>query len=105
MRGAEAFSKLESEIGELVRRDATAPRLQQENNNEPNVGSLVQKVSGTSVQEVEKLVAELQMLRSKLQNEAARVQREMVGYAALLRDARKSIETMSDSLSFWKKSS
>ena len=91
--GAEAFSKLESEIGELVRRDATAtPRL-----NELNV------LSGTSVQEVEKLIAELQMLRGKLQNEAARVQREIVGHAVLLQDARKSIGTISESLSFWKK--
>src|SRR5215831_14535346 len=100
--GVEAFSKLD-EIGELPRRDATAPRLQQGNDSELNVGSLVQKVSGTSVQEVEKLIAELQMLRGKLQNEAARVQREMVGYAVLLQDARKSIGTISDSLSFWKK--
>jgi hypothetical protein len=101
--GVEAFSKLESEIGELVRRDATAPRLQQGNDKELNVGSLVQKVSGTSVQEVEKLIAELQVLRGKLENEAARVQREIVGYAALIQDARKSIGTISDSLSFWKK--
>jgi uncharacterized protein (UPF0218 family) len=100
--GAEALSKLESEIGELVRRDTTAPRLQQGNDDELNVGSLVQKVSGASGQEVEKLIAELQTLRGKLQNEAARVQREIVGYAVLLQDARKSIETISDSLS-WKK--
>src|SRR5262245_46660222 len=97
------FSKLESEIGELSRRGAAAPRLQQENDRELNVGSLVQNVSGRSAQEVEKLIAELQVLRDKLQNEAARVQREMVGYAVSLQDARKSIETISASLSFWKK--
>jgi hypothetical protein len=39
--GVEVFSKLESEIGELLRRDATALRLQQGNDNELNVGSLV----------------------------------------------------------------
>ena len=100
--GAEVFSKLESEIGELVRRD-TAPQLQQGIDNELNVGSLVQKVSGTSVQDVEKLIAELQILRGKLQNEASRVQREMVGYAVLLQNARKSIGTISDSLGLWKK--
>jgi hypothetical protein len=100
--GAEASSKLESEIGELVRRD-TAPRLQQGIDNELNVGSLVQKVSGTSVQDVEKLIAELQILRGKLQNEAARMQRKMVGYAVLLQDARKSIGTISESLSWLKK--
>jgi hypothetical protein len=184
--GAEAFSKLESEIGELVRRDATTPRLQQGNDDELNVGSLVntqvndgvdvfsklegeirehvgsmvqkvsgtsvqevenlvteqrpsvasnsslesrertqvdegvgvfsklegeirkhvgsvvQKVSGTSVQEVENLIAELQILRGKLQNEAARVQREIRDYAVLIQGAKKSITTISGSLSFWK---
>ena len=74
--GAEAFSKLESKIGELVRQDATAPRLQ--NDNELNVGSIFKKVSAISAQEIEKLIAELQMLRGKLQNEATRVQREIV---------------------------
>ena len=70
------FSKLESEIGELSRRGAAAPRLQQENDRELNVGSLVQNVSGRSAQEVEKLIAELQVLRDKLQNEAARATRD-----------------------------
>ena len=101
--GLKAFSKLESKIGELARRDATALRLHKANDSELNVGSLVQKVSGTSIQDVEKLIAELQMLRGTLQNEAARVQREMVGYAVLLQGARKSIDTISDSLRFWKK--
>jgi hypothetical protein len=76
----EIFAKLEGEIGELVRRDTGASPLQQENSElaATNVGSLVQRVSGTSVQEIEKLIAELQILRDMLQNEAARVQREIV---------------------------
>ena len=99
----EVFSKLEGEIRELVCRDATAPRLQPDNDNElaaGNVGSLLQRVSGISVQEIEKLMAELQILRDILQNEAARVQREIVGYAHLIQDAKKSISTISESLSF-----
>ena len=67
-----------------------------------HVGSLVQRVSGTSVQEIEKLIAELHMLRETLQNEAARVQREIMGYAILTQDARQSLRTISESLSFWK---
>jgi hypothetical protein len=98
----EMFSKLEGEIGELVRRDTRAPPLQQENSDVAaiNVGSLVQRVSGTSVQEIEKLVAELQILRDILQNEAARVQHEIVKYAILTQGARQSMRTISESLSF-----
>src|SRR5437660_11505356 len=101
----EVFSKLEGEIRDLVSRDTTAPRLQQGNNSESaatNIGSLLQHVSGTSVQEIEKLIAELQILRDTLQKEAARVQREIVGYTALIQNARRSISTISESLSFWR---
>jgi hypothetical protein len=59
---AEVFSKLEGEIREVVSRGTTAPRPQQGKDNElaaSNIGSLLQHVSGTSVQEIEKLIAEL----------------------------------------------
>ena len=100
----EVFSKLEGEIRELVSRDTTAPRLQG-NDNElaaSNIGSMLQHVSGTSVQEIDKLIDELQILREMLQKGAARVQREVVGYAALIQNARRSMGTISKSLSFLK---
>jgi len=101
--GADAFSKLEGEIRQVVRRDATAPRVPQGSDNElADVGSLLQRVSGTSVQEIENLIAELQILRDKLQNEAARVQREIVAYALRIQDAREAISTISESLGFWR---
>jgi hypothetical protein len=63
---------------------------------------MLQHVSGTSVQEIEKLIAELQILQEMLQKEAARVQREVVGYAGLIQSARRSMGTISESLSFWR---
>jgi hypothetical protein len=99
---AEVFSKLESEIREVVSRGGTAP--QQGNDNEvaaSNIGSLLQHVSGTSVQEIEKLITELQILRDMLQSEAVRVQREIVEFAALIQNATRSIRTSSESLSLW----
>jgi hypothetical protein len=98
------FSKLEGEIREVVSRDTTAPRLQQGNDNElavSSIGSLLQRVSGTSLQEIEKLICELQILREMLQSEAERVQREVVEYAVLIQSARHSMRTISESLSFW----
>jgi hypothetical protein len=101
--GADAFSKLEGEIRQVVRRDATAPRVPQGSDNElADVGSLLQGESGTSVQEIENLIAELQILKDKLQNEAARVQREVMGYATLTQDARQSLRIISESLRSWK---
>jgi hypothetical protein len=105
----EVFSKLEGEIREFVRQDAstTPPSAppQQGKDSEliaTHVGSLVQRVSGASLQEIEKLIAELHMLRETLQNEAARVQREIMEYATLIQDARQSLRTISESLRFWK---
>jgi hypothetical protein len=99
----EVFSKLEGEIHEVISRSATTARVPQQNDNElaaSNIGSLLQYVSGTSVQEIEKLITELQILREMLQNEATRVQREIVGYAALIQSAGQSTRTISESLSF-----
>jgi len=101
----DVFSKLEGEIRELVGRDASASPLQEGKESElvaANVGLLLQRVSGTSVQEIEKLIAELQILRDMLQNEAVRVQGEIMGYATLTQGARQSMRTISESLSFWK---
>lgn len=102
----EVFSKLEGEIREVVSRGATAPRTQQGNDNglaASNIGSMLQHVSGTSVQEIEKLIAELQILRDMLQKEAARVQREIVEYATLSQAAMQSTKIIAESLTQWKK--
>jgi len=99
------LSQLEGEIREIVSQDTTAPRPQQGNDSElaaNKVNSLLQRVSGTSVQEIEKLITELQLLREMLQKEAARVQREIVGYAVLIQNARQSIRTISETLSAWR---
>ena len=48
-----------------------------------DLASLLQRVAGTSVREIENLIVELQTLREKLQSEGARVQREIVEYATL----------------------
>jgi hypothetical protein len=101
---AEIFSQLEGEIREVVSPGSTAPWPRQENDNElaaSNITSVLQHVTGTSVQEIEKLIVELQMLREMLQREAARVQRQIVGYASLIQNSRRSITTISESLSFW----
>lgn len=103
-KAAEIFSKLEGEIRNVVSHGNTAPQPRRGNDNElaaSDIGSILQHVSGTSVQEIEKLIAELQILRDMLQREAARVEREVVGYAALIQNARGSITTISESLSFW----
>jgi hypothetical protein len=95
--------EVEGEIRELVHR-GIAP-VRSESGSEvgvSNLNSLIQRVSGTSVLEIEKLIAELQTLRDYLQNEGQRVQREITEYAHMSHAATKSTKIIAESLAQWK---
>jgi hypothetical protein len=101
-----AESEVEGDIREFVRRDVATLRRQPENDSEmvaSNISSLLQRVAGTSVQEIDKLIGELQTLREMLATEAARVQREIVEYATLSQAAMQSTKIIAESLTHWKK--
>jgi hypothetical protein len=68
-----------------------------------NVNSLIQRVAGTSLAEIENLVSELESLRDLLHAEGQRVQREISGYAQLSQAAMKSTRMIADSVSQWKR--
>jgi cell division septum initiation protein DivIVA len=98
-------SGVEGEIREFVRRDAPALRRAPESDSEliaQNINTLVQRVAGTSVQEVDRLIVELQQLRDLLQQEGARVQREITEYAHLSQSAMQSTKIIAESLAQWK---
>ena len=69
-----------------------------------NVNSLIQRVAGTSLAEIEKLIAELEGLREILHAEGQRVQREISGYAQLSQAAMKSTRMIADNVQQWKRS-
>ena len=99
-------AQVEGEIREFVRRDIAALRRRPEAESEMvanNIGSLLQRVAGTSVQEIDRLIGELQTLRDTLQNEGARVQREIIEYATLSQAAMQSTRVIAESLTHWKK--
>jgi hypothetical protein len=70
-----------------------------------DINSLIQRVSGTSVQEIDKLIAELQGLRNYLQAEGERVQREIVNYAHLSQATTNSTKVIAESMAQWKSAS
>src|SRR5437762_10838315 len=77
---------VEGEIREFVRRDSASLRRDPENDSElvaNNISKLLQRVAGTSVHEIDRLISELQSLRELLQAKGARVQREIADYAQL----------------------
>jgi hypothetical protein len=98
-------SGVEGEIREFVRRDGQALRRAPETDSElvaHNISTLLQRVAGTSVQEIDRLIGELQQLRELLQQEGARVQREITEYAHLSQSAMQSTKIIAESLQHWK---
>jgi hypothetical protein len=68
-----------------------------------NVNSLIQRVAGSSLAEIEKLISELESLRDILHAEGQRVQREISGYAQLSQAAMKSTRMIADNVQQWKR--
>jgi hypothetical protein len=110
-----AASEVEEGIREFVRNDVaylrrppvpspeTAPIDGQAEATVNNVNSLIQRVAGTSLAEIEKLIAELESLRDLLHAEGQRVQREISGYAQLSQAAMKSTRMIADNVNQWKR--
>ncbi|MFL6809178.1 MAG: hypothetical protein ACJ8FD_09225 [Bradyrhizobium canariense] len=112
-----AVSEVEAGIRDFVRNDVAylrrpAPSMLNggETGLEPNteatvnnVNSLIQRVAGTSLGEIENLVSELESLREILHAEGQRVQREISGYAQLSQAAMKSTRMIADNVAQWKR--
>jgi hypothetical protein len=102
-----ADTKVEGEIREFVRRDVLAnPEPQPESESHlvaSNINAVLQGATATSVQEIERLIGELQALRDMLHREAARVKREIVQYSNLTQAAVQSTKTITERLGQWRK--
>jgi len=100
-------TEVENEIREFVSHDVvTNLGRQPENESElaaRNINSVLQRVSAASVQEIDKLITELESSRDMLNNEAARVQRELVQYSTLTQAALQSTKIITESLTQWNK--
>jgi hypothetical protein len=102
-------SEFNGDVSDLVHRAETQLRkLQPETASSgrfeggSSLSSLIQRISGTSVSEIEKLIAELNTLRDYLLNEGQRVQREITEYAHMSRAAIESTKVIAESLVKWK---
>ena len=96
---------VEAEIREFVQRASASLRRASESDSElvaNSIVTLLQRVAGTSVQEIDRLIAELQTLRALLHEEGARVQRNLAEYAHLSQSAMQSTRIIAESLVQWK---
>jgi hypothetical protein len=63
---------------------------------------LVRQVSGTSIEEIDRVIRELEGVREMLRTEGERVSREIARYATLSYGATTAMRVIADSLKQWK---
>jgi hypothetical protein len=102
-----ADASFEGEIREFIRRDV-APRRAR---NEPqtagdpaadHVNKLIGQVSGASMEQIDRVILELQGVREMLRTEGERVTREIAGFASLNHAANTAMRVVAESLAQWK---
>lgn len=102
---AQASPEFEGQIREFIRRDVTGRRRPRDEAGDPaveNVNLLIERVSGQTVAEIERVMSELSNMRDMLRREGERVQRELTGYAGLSQSAMMSMKIIGESLAQWK---
>src|ERR1700690_245898 len=103
-----AATACEGEIREFVRRDVATLRRQRSEGDaaaDPaaeNLNALIRRVAGASMEEIDRVILELQGVRDMLRSEGERVSREIAGYASLSHAAMTAMTVIGDSLKQWK---
>jgi len=99
----QASNEFEGEIREFIKRDVSTRRpspdtIATSQVESDNLNALLERVSGATVAEIDRLIAELQNIRSLLHSEGERVRREITGYAGLSQSAVATMKVINDTL-------
>jgi hypothetical protein len=95
--------QVEDEIGQLVQGSVAHARTSQREKPARinDLNSVIRRISGVSVMEINEIIRQLQGLRDHLRHEAERVQREIAQYAQMSHAAAKSTKIIAETLSRW----
>ena len=98
------FTDAVGEIREFIRRDVSNLRRPRDVDTgaADNISALIQRVSTASVDEIDRVISELQHVRDSLRREGERVQREITGYAGLSLAATAAMNVVAENLQQWK---
>jgi hypothetical protein len=104
----QAVTAFEGDIREFIRRDVTFLRRRMPEGQTggeaeaENVNALIRRVSGSSLEEIDRVILELRTVRDMLRDEGERVTREVAGFASLNHAAVTSMKVIADSLAKWR---
>ena len=67
-----------------------------------DLNAVVRRVAGDSMEEIDRVIRELESVRDMMRNEGERVSREIAGYASLSHAAATAMKVIADSIHQWK---
>lgn len=98
-----SVDRVEGELRAFIRRDVSLHRTRRDNGDVGSgLASLVARMAGASIEEIERVIAELANVRDMLRSEATRLQGELNTYAATSQSAVDTMRIVADSLVKWK---
>jgi len=96
-------AEYDSVIREFAPRDRRGKRAERLGNaGAEQFNAVIERVAGASFDEIDRVIAMLQMMKDTLRQEGERVQREIAGYAGLSHSAATSMKVIGESLGQWK---
>ena len=97
--------RIEEALRESVLLNAAQIRHQPENTSQvvTDVNSLVQRVAGVSLDQLDDAIVDLRQLRDFLHSEGERIQREISGYVQLNHTSIDATRSIVDNIAQWKK--
>ncbi len=104
----QAAAAFVGEIREFVRRDAAFSRWQRSERDvgadapAENLNTLIQRVAAASMEEIDRVILELQGMRDTLRSEGERVSRDISGYASLSHASMSAMRVIGDNLKQWR---
>jgi hypothetical protein len=100
---SQKVAEFEGELQDVVRKNVTYWRKPAEASGEgaEGVNTLIQRVAGASLDEIDRVIDKLEGMRDALRHEGERIQREVAGYAELSHSAMASMKVISESLARW----
>ena len=103
-----APDQIEGQIRRLVRRDISLVQQQgsevgaNENSVNSKLNALLRHLAGDTIEEIDRVIRDLENVRDMLRNEGERVEREIAGFSSLNQATAVAIKVISDSVKKWK---
>ena len=102
-----AANNVEDEIRQVVRRDMPFLHRQRSEGNADSsaiesLNALVGRLAIDSMEDIDRVIRDLESIRDMLQKEGQRVIREIAGYTSLSDAARAAMRVIADSIKQWK---